>query len=108
MAFGIIFWETPPGSNSVGLINAKGKIGWLPNIGKNSYLMPILIVLGLALILFVYMRYTKQGYEITVVGESENTAHYAGRVLRAIEVYYKYYFPQELPQNGDSSPQGGN
>ena len=38
----------------------------------------------------------------------ENTAHYAGRVLRAIEVYHKYYFPQELPQNGDSSPQGGN
>jgi len=77
VAFGIIFWENPPGSNSVGLINAKGKIGWLPNIGKNSYLLPILIVLGLALILFVYMRYTKQGYEISVVGESENTAHYA-------------------------------
>ena len=77
VAFCIIFWETPKGSNSVGLINAKGKIGWLPNIGKNSYLLPILIVLGLALILFVYMRYTKQGYEISVVGESENTAHYA-------------------------------
>ena len=77
VAFGIIFWENPPGSNSVGLINAKGKIGWLPNIGKNSYLLPILIVVGLALVLFVYMRYTKQGYEISVVGESENTAHYA-------------------------------
>ena len=34
-------------------------------------------MLGLALVLFVYMRYTKQGYEISVVGESENTAHYA-------------------------------
>ena len=33
VAFGIIFWENPPGSNSVGLINAKGKIGWLPSIG---------------------------------------------------------------------------
>jgi len=91
VAFGIIFWETPPGSNSVGLINSKGKIGWLPNINfnkdgaigwlpqikNNSYLLPILIVLGLAIVLFVYMRYTKQGYEISVVGESENTAHYA-------------------------------
>ena len=77
VAFGIIFWENPPGSNSVGLINAKGKIGWLPSIGKNSYLLPILIVLGLALVLFVYIRYTKHGYEISVVGESENTAHYA-------------------------------
>ena len=78
VAFCIIFWENPPGSNSVGLINAKGKIGWLPSIGKNSYLLPILIVVALAVILFVYMRYTKQGYEVSVVGESENTAHYAG------------------------------
>lgn len=86
VAFCIIFWETPPGSNSVGLINAKGKIGWLPNIGKNSYLLPILIVVGLALILFVYMRYTKQGYEVSVVGESENTAHYAGINVRRVIV----------------------
>jgi len=78
VAFAIIFWENPKGSNSVGLINSKGKIGWLPSIGKNSYLLPILIVVGLAILLFVYMRYTKQGYEISVVGESENTAYYAG------------------------------
>ena len=84
VAVGIIFWETPPGSNSVGLINSKGKIGWLPNINfnkdgaiawlpkikNNSYLLPILIVVGMAVILYVYMRYTKQGYEISVVGES--------------------------------------
>ncbi len=84
VAFCIIFWETPKGSNSVGLINAKGKIGWLPSIDKNSYLLPILIVLGLALILFVYMRYTNQGYEVSVVGESENTAHYAGINVRRV------------------------
>ena len=28
--------------------------------------------------MFVYLRYTKHGYEISVVGESENTAKYAG------------------------------
>ncbi|MFQ9915262.1 MAG: ABC transporter permease subunit [Flavonifractor plautii] len=28
--------------------------------------------------MFLYMQYTKQGYEIAVVGESENTARYAG------------------------------
>ena len=78
VAFCIIFWEKPKGSNSVGLINAKGKIGWLPNIGKNGYLLPILIVVALAFILYIYMHYTKQGYEISVVGESENTAYYAG------------------------------
>ena len=77
VAFAIIFWESPKGSNSVGLINSKGKIGWLPSIGKNSYILPVLIVVALAVILFIYMRYTKQGYEISVVGESENTAYYA-------------------------------
>ena len=77
VAFAIIFWESPKGSNSVGLINSKGKIGWLPSIGKNGYILPVLIVAALAVILFIYMRYTKQGYEISVVGESENTAYYA-------------------------------
>lgn len=37
-----------------------------------------IIVLVLTVVMFVYMRYTKQGYEIAVVGESENTARYAG------------------------------
>ncbi len=82
VAFCIIFWEKPKGSNSVGLINAKGKIGWLPKMSwadkGADYVLPILIVLALAIILFVYMRYTKHGYEISVVGESENTAYYAG------------------------------
>ena len=84
VAFCIIFWETPKGSNSVGLINSKGKIGWLPSVAGNGYLLPVLIVVGLALILFVYMRYTKQGYEVSVVGESENTAYYAGINVRKV------------------------
>ncbi|NCB62026.1 MAG: ABC transporter permease [Clostridia bacterium] len=37
-----------------------------------------IIVLVLTVLMFVYMRYTKQGYEIAVIGESENTARYAG------------------------------
>ncbi|MBQ8556532.1 MAG: ABC transporter permease [Clostridia bacterium] len=85
VAFCIIFWEKPKGSNSVGLINVKGKIGWLPKVLNNDYLLPIIIVVILAVILFIYMRYTKQGYEVAVVGESENTAHYAGiKVSRVI------------------------
>jgi len=28
--------------------------------------------------MYLYLRYSKQGYEIAVVGESENTARYAG------------------------------
>ena len=78
VALCIIFWENPPGSNSVGLNNSKGKIGWLPNLDRYGCVLPILIVLALAVLLYAYMRYTKQGYEVSVVGESENTAHYAG------------------------------
>ena len=84
VAYCIIFWETPKGSNSVGLINMKGKIGWLPAVAKNNYLLPIIIVVAMAVVLFVYMRYTKQGYEIAVVGESENTAYYAGINVRKV------------------------
>ena len=34
--------------------------------------------------MFIYMKYTKQGYEIAVIGESENTARYAGMNVGAI------------------------
>ena len=37
-----------------------------------------IIVLVLTVVMFVYMKYTKHGYEISVIGESENTARYAG------------------------------
>ena len=84
VSFAIVFWENPRGSNHVGLINSQSKAGWLPSIGTNGYLLPILIVLALMVILFVYMRYSKQGYEIAVVGESENTAHYAGINVRRV------------------------
>jgi simple sugar transport system permease protein len=37
-----------------------------------------IIVLVFMVAMFVYLRYSKQGYEIAVVGESERTARYAG------------------------------
>ena len=37
-----------------------------------------IIVLILTVAMFFYMKYTKQGYEIAVIGESEKTARYAG------------------------------
>ena len=36
------------------------------------------IVLAVTLILFIYLRYSKHGYEISVVGESTRTASYVG------------------------------
>lgn len=37
-----------------------------------------IIILTFAVLMFVYMKYTKHGYEIAVVGESERTAKYVG------------------------------
>lgn len=36
------------------------------------------IALVLVAAVYIYLKYTKQGYEISVVGESKNTARYAG------------------------------
>ncbi|MDD3335065.1 MAG: ABC transporter permease [Eubacteriales bacterium] len=78
VTYAIIFWENPKGSNSVGLINMQSEAGWLPSIADNKYLLTIFVVLVIMVLLYGYMKYTKQGYEISVVGESENTARYAG------------------------------
>ena len=38
----------------------------------------VILVVVISLLLYVYLRHTKQGYEISVVGDSANTARYAG------------------------------
>lgn len=43
-----------------------------------------LIGLILVIIVFIYLKYTKHGYEISVVGESMNTARYAGMNVKKI------------------------
>ena len=42
------------------------------------YGLNVIVVLVITLGMYVYMKYSKQGYEIAVVGESQNTARYAG------------------------------
>ena len=78
VTFCIVFWENPSGSNTVGIINAATKGGWFPTIFGNAYTLNVIIVLAITLLVYIYMKYSKQGYEISVVGESQNTARYAG------------------------------
>ena len=78
VTFAIVFWENPSGSNTVGIINAAGQKGWFPSIFGNMYGLNVIVVLIITLGMYVYMKYSKQGYEIAVVGESQNTARYAG------------------------------
>ena len=66
-------WEGRPGSQIIPQFDAAACLpkvfgihcGWI-------------IALVLVVVMFVYMRYTKHGYEIAVIGDSMNTARYAG------------------------------
>ena len=76
--YAICFWENPKGSNTVGIINKKTNFGWFPSIAGNPYILNVLIVLAVTLLMSWYLRRSKQGFEIAVVGSSQNTARYAG------------------------------
>ena len=78
VAFFIIVFEVPKGAGQIGIINQSTEAGWLPMIGSNRYLLNIIIVAVITVAIQIYMRYSKHGYEIAVVGESERTARYVG------------------------------
>ena len=71
-------WAVPKGSGQIGVINRQTRAGWLPTLGEYDYLLNILIVLVFTVLMFIYLKYSKQGYELSVVGESEKTARYIG------------------------------
>ena len=77
-------FSVPKGSGQIGVINGSTEKGWLPNIGGKGYLLNILIVVAVTVGIYIYLRYSKQGYEISVVGESENTARYIGLNVRKV------------------------
>lgn len=78
VAFYTIVWEVPKGSGKIGIINQDSNIGWLPQIFGSKYLLSILVAVVITVFMYIYLNYSKQGYEISVVGESENTAKYVG------------------------------
>ena len=84
-AFFIIVWEVPKGAGKIGIINQNSEAGWLPVIGGKQYLLTILVVAIMTILMYIYLTYSKHGYEIAVVGESQRTASYAGiKVERVI------------------------
>ncbi|MBQ4266791.1 MAG: ABC transporter permease [Clostridia bacterium] len=60
-----------------GILSPMPEYG-LPVIGDYAYLLNIIIVAVLTVLVYIYLKKTKHGYEIAVVGESENTAKYIG------------------------------
>ncbi len=85
-------------ASSLGKLNISTKAGWFPNIltdffgmeisprsshiltnlVNQSFFLNVIVVVILMVLVYIYLKHSKHGYEITVVGESENTARYAG------------------------------
>ena len=85
VAYFVIIWESPKGSGKMGIINQNTGDAWLPVIADKKQLLPIIVVAVLTILVYIYLKYTKHGYEISVVGESERTARYVGiKVERVI------------------------
>ena len=78
VAYFIIVWEVPKGAGQIGIINQSTQLGWLPQLGGNKYLLSIVVAAVVTVAVYVYLNYSKHGYEISVVGESERTARYVG------------------------------
>jgi simple sugar transport system permease protein len=54
------------------------KWGNFPDLFGNKHLLTVLVFFALAVLMYIYLKYTKHGYEIAVVGDSPNTAKYIG------------------------------
>lgn len=80
--FAISKWN-PSGSMSLKEITVAN----LPVIGKNyMYLFITLSVILMEVIMTIYLKFSKHGYELSVVGESENTARYIGINVKKVTI----------------------
>lgn len=82
----VALWEFPFGSNTVGVLNQQTRAGWFPAVLGKEYGLNVILVLLLTVGMYVYLKYSKQGYEISVVGDSENTARYAGINVKKVTI----------------------
>lgn len=73
-------WSTN-GSGVLGQIYT----GHLPEI-MNPHLLTIIVVAVITAVMYVYMKHSKHGYEVAVVGESENTARYIGVNVKKVSI----------------------
>ena len=76
----ITIWE-PKGSGSLSPIDDYALI-----VLGNPQLLTILTVAIISVIVYFYLTKSKHGYELSIVGESENTARYAGISVRRVTI----------------------
>ena len=70
LSAGIDFYQLDP----------NGRIGAFFNgaTGVRKYIIYVVVVAAITVFMHLYLKYSKHGYELTVVGESRNTARYIG------------------------------
>lgn len=66
-------WEGRPGTQIIPMFPENAR---LPNVA--GVYCGWIIVLVMVVLVHIYMNFTKQGYEVSVIGDSINTARYAG------------------------------
>ncbi len=71
--------------NGSGVLSPMPQFG-LPKLFGQQYLLNIIIVAVITVLVYIYLKSTKQGYEISVVGESENTAKYIGINVKKVVI----------------------
>ncbi len=71
--FSVNAWATD-GSATLGIL----EYGSFDGIFGAGYVQNIVFVTILTVIMFIYLKFAKHGYELEVVGESQNTAKYIG------------------------------
>lgn len=80
VSYFLLVW-TPDGSSTLPRLEDHGMFPTI-DIGERfagrQYLLIIIAVAIITIIMHFYLSYSKQGYEISVVGESEKTARYIG------------------------------
>ncbi|MCF0117311.1 MAG: ABC transporter permease [Bacilli bacterium] len=70
---------------TIGVINIMTGKGWLPVLG-NRYVIPIIVITLITIFIYIYMKKTKHGFEIAVLGDSPNTARYANMNTKLITI----------------------
>ena len=55
-----------------------------PLLFGKEYLLNLVIVAVFTVLMYAYLKYSKHGYELSVVGGSENTARYVGINVKAV------------------------
>ncbi|MBQ8849985.1 MAG: ABC transporter permease [Clostridia bacterium] len=63
-----------------------GHLNFIPSWSYGDEVTVVIFAVVITVMMYIYLRYSKHGYEISVVGESENTARYIGISVKKVVI----------------------